>query len=77
MLDIDGVLKPNNLVDIFRILEESKDTCFQIWEVDKYHKVTEFVNQLRMTDCFDIDSEYSTVTINIYILHQTDIKKYK
>ena len=44
-----GALKPEHLEDISRILEEYKETLFNIWVMDKYKKVTEFVKQLRVT----------------------------
>ena len=49
-LDSSGVLNPDNLADISRILEKSKGTCFKRWKIDKYMKVTEFVKKLRFAE---------------------------
>ena len=45
MLNIPVALNPKHMEGISRILEESKDTGFQIWSIQKYRKVNEFLNK--------------------------------
>ena len=65
-LDSAGVLNPEYLEDLSSILEESKDNCFQVWEMVKYHKVTNFLLQLRAKNSKSIPAinriTYETMT---------------
>ena len=65
-MDIDRALSPEHLVDISRTLEESKDTRFWIWKIEKYCKVADFLNQLRVANSELITSKdiitYETLT---------------
>ena len=50
ILDSAGELNPDNLDEIYRILEDSKDSRFHILEINKYRKVTYFVKFLMVID---------------------------
>ena len=65
-MDSAEEVKTDHLEDISRIREEYKDTSLQIWDIDKYKKVTEFVKQLRVTDSELIPSK-DMITYEIII----------
>ena len=62
-LESDGAFKPEHLGYIIRIFEDTSDSRFRLWDIQKYKEVTEFIKKLRICD--------------IYVLSQEDLITYE
>ena len=51
-LESAGAFKPDNLGYITRIFEDTSDSRFRLWDIQKYKEVTDFIKKLRV---FDMD----------------------
>ena len=49
-LESAGALKPEHLGYIIRIFEDTSDSRFRFWAIQKYKQVTEFIKKLRVCD---------------------------
>ena len=49
-LESAGALKPEHPGYITRIFEDTSDSRFCLWDIQKYKKVTEFIKKLRVYD---------------------------
>ena len=45
-----GAFKPEHLGYITRIFEDTSDSRFCLWDIQKYKEVTEFIKKLRVCD---------------------------
>ena len=57
-LESAGALKPDHLGYITRIFEDTSDSRFRMWDIQKYKEVTEFIKKLRVCDMDVISQEY-------------------
>ena len=53
-LDSDGAFKPEHLGYITRIFEDTSNSRFHLWDIQKYTEVTEFIKKLRVCDIYVI-----------------------
>ena len=60
-LDSDGEFKTENLEYITRIFEDTSDSRFRLWDIQKYKKVTEFIKKLCVCD-MDVISKEDLIT---------------
>ena len=56
-LKSDRAFKPEHLGYITRIFEDTSDSSFRLWAIQKYKEVTEFIKKLRVCDMDDISQE--------------------
>ena len=49
-LESAGALKPEHLGYIIRIFEDTSDSRFRLWAIQRYKQVTEFIKKLRVCD---------------------------
>ena len=49
-LESAGAFNPENLGYITRIFEDTSDSRFRMWSIQKYKEVTEFIKKLRVCD---------------------------
>ena len=49
-LESDGAFKPEHLGYITRIFEDTYDSRFLLWAIQKYKEVTEFIKKLCVCD---------------------------
>ena len=56
-LEIAGAFKLENLGYITRIFEDTSDSRFRLWPIQKYKKVMEFIKKLRVCDMYVILQE--------------------
>ena len=57
-LDSAGAFKPEHLGYITRIFEDTSDSIFCLWDIQKYKEVTEFITKLRVCDMDVLSQEY-------------------
>ena len=60
-LESAGTFKPEHLGYITRIFEDTSDSRFRLWAIQKYKEVTEFVKKLLVCD-MDIISQEDLIT---------------
>ena len=56
-LESSGAFKPEHLGYITRIFEDTSDSRFRLWYIQKYKEVTEFIKNLRVCDMYVISQE--------------------
>ena len=57
-LESAGAFKPEHLVYITRIFEDTSESRFRVWDIQKYKEVTEFIKKLRVCDMDVLSKEY-------------------
>ena len=57
-LESDGSFKPEHLGCITCIFEDTSDSRFRLWDIQKYKEVTEFIKKLRVCDMDALSQEY-------------------
>ena len=60
-LESAGAFKPEHLGYITRIFEDTSDSRFRLWAIQKYKEVTEFIKKLRVCD-MDVLSQEDLTT---------------
>ena len=60
-LESAGAFNPEHLGYITHIFEDTSDSRFRLWEIQKYKKVTEFINKLCVCD-MDVLSQEDIIT---------------
>ena len=60
-LESAGALMPEHLGYIIRIFEDTSDSRFRLWAIQKYKQVTEFIKKLRVCD-MDVLSQEDLIT---------------
>ena len=56
-LESDGAFKTENIGYINRIFEDTSDSRFRLWAIQKYWAATEFINKLSVYDMYIISQE--------------------
>ena len=56
-LDSAGAFNPEHLGYITRIFEDTSDSRFRLWAIQKYKQVTEFIKKLRVCDMYVLSQE--------------------
>ena len=56
-LESSGDFKPDHLGYITRIFEDTSDSRFCLWTIQKYKEVMDFINKLRVYDMYVILQE--------------------
>ena len=69
-LESDGVFKPEHLGYITRIFEDTSDSRFCLWAIQKYKEVTDFIKRLRVCD-MDVISQEDLITYDSLIQEAT------
>ena len=69
-LESAGAFKPEHLGYITRIFEDTYDSRFCLWEVQKYKEVTEFIKKLRVCD-IDVLSKEELITYESLVQETT------
>ena len=57
-LESAGAFKPEHLGYIIHIFEDTSDSRFRLWTIQKYKQVTEFIKKLRVCDMDVLSQEY-------------------
>ena len=57
-LESSRAFKPEHLGYIIRIFEDTSDSRFRLWDIQKYKEVTEFINKVHVCDMDVIPQEY-------------------
>ena len=60
-LESAGALKPEHLGYTVRIFEDTSDSRFRLWDIQKYKQVTEFIKKLSVCD-MDVLSQEDLIT---------------
>ena len=60
-LESAGAFKPEHLWYITCIFEDTSDSGFRMWDIQKYKEVTDFIKKLRMCD-MDVLSQEDIIT---------------
>ena len=60
-LESAGAFKPEHLGYITHIFEDTSDSRFRLWDIQKYKEVTEFIKKLRVCD-MDVISQEDIIT---------------
>ena len=69
-LESAGALKPEHLGYIIRIFEDTFDSRFCLWAIQKYKQVTEFIKKLRVCD-MDVLSQEDLITYESLVQEAT------
>ena len=69
-LESDGAFKPEQLGYITRIFEDTSDSRFRLWDIQKYKEVTEFIKKLRVCD-MDVISQEDLITYESLVQEAT------
>ena len=56
-LECAGAFKPEHLGYITRIFEDTSDSIFRLWAIQKYKEVTKFIEKLRVCDMYVLSQE--------------------
>ena len=56
-LESAGDFKPEHLGYIIRIFEDTSDSRFRLWDIQKYKEFTEFIKKLRVCDMYFLSQE--------------------
>ena len=59
-LRVPGAFKPEHLGYIIRIFEDTSDSRFRMWAIQKYEEVTDCIKKLRVCDMDVVSQEYLT-----------------
>ena len=60
-LESAGSFKPEHLGYIIRIFEDTSDSIFRLWAIQKYKEVTEIIKKLRVCE-LDVLSQEDIIT---------------
>ena len=69
-LDCSGAFKPEHLGYITRIFEDTSDSRFRLWAIQKYKEVTEFIKKLCVCD-MDFISQEDIITYEYLVQEAT------
>ena len=69
-LESAGALKPEHLGYIIRIFEDTSDSRFRLWAIQKYKQVTGFIKKLRVCD-MDVLSQEDLITYESLVQEAT------
>ena len=69
-LDSSGAFKPEHLGYITRIFEDTSDSRFRLWDIQKYKEVTEFIKKLCACD-MDVISQEDLITYDSLVQEAT------
>ena len=69
-LESAGAFKPEHLGYITRIFEDTSDSIFRLWDIQKYKEVTEFIKKLRVCD-MDVISQEDIITYETLVQEAT------
>ena len=69
-LESAGAFKPDHLGYIIRIFEDTSDSRFRLWSIQKYKEVMEFIKKLRVCD-MDVISQYDLITYEYLVQEAT------
>ena len=69
-LESSGDFKPEHLGYITRIFEDTSNSRFCLWDIQKYKEVTEFINKLRVCD-MDVLSQQDLITYEFLVQEST------
>ena len=69
-LESAGAFNPEHLGYITRIFEDTSDSRFRLWDIQKYKEVTEFIKKLRVCD-MDVISQEDLITYESLIQEAT------
>ena len=65
-----GAFKPDHLGYITSIFEDTSDSRFRLWAIQKYKEVTEFIKKLRVCD-MDVISHEELITYDTLVQEAT------
>ena len=69
-LESAGAFKPEHLGYIIRIFEDTSDSRFRMWAIQKYKDVIEFIKKLRVCD-MDVLSQEDLITYESIVQEAT------
>ena len=69
-LDSAGAFKPKHLGYITSIFEDTSDSRFRLWDIQKYKEVTEFIKKLHVCD-MDVLSQEDIITYESLVQEAT------
>ena len=69
-LESARAFKPERLGYIIRIFEDTSDSRFSLWDIQKYKEVTEFINKIRVCD-MDVLSQEDLTTYESFVQEAT------
>ena len=69
-LESAGAFKPEHLGYITRIFEDTSDSIFRMWAIQKYKEITEFIKKLRVCD-MDVISQEDLITYESLVKEAT------
>ena len=69
-LESAGAFKPEHLVYITRIFEDTSESRFRVWAIQKYKEVTEFIKKLCVCD-MDVLSQECIITYESLVQEAT------
>ena len=69
-LESAGTFNPEHLGYIPRIFEDTSDSRFRLWDIQKYKEVTVFINKLRVWD-MDVLSQEDIITYESLVQEAT------
>ena len=69
-LESAGAFNPEQLGYINCIFEDTSDSRFRQWDIQKYKEVTEFINKLRVCD-MDVISQEDLITYESLVQEAT------
>ena len=69
-LESAGAFKPDHLGYIIRIFEDTSDSRFRLWDIQKYKELIEFINKLRVCD-MDVLSQEDLITYESLVQEAT------
>ena len=73
-LESAGAFKPEHLGYINRIFEDTSDSIFRVWAIQKYKEVTEFIKKFRVCD-MDVLTQEDLITYESLV--QEDTQEYR
>ena len=69
-LDSSGAFNPEHLWYTNRIFEDTSDSRFRLWDIQKYKEVTEFIKKIRVCD-MDVLSQEDLITYESLVQEAT------
>ena len=69
-LESARAFKPEHLGYIVHIFEDTSDSRFRLWDIQKYKEVTEFIKKLRVCD-MDVLSQEDLITYESLVQEAT------
>ena len=65
-----GAFKPEHLGYITRIFEDTSDSRFSLWDIQKYREIKEFINKLRVSN-MDVISPEDLIIYDSFVQEAT------